>query len=1344
MNRFRSRKKSADDGDKKGRSRRGSIEDDVPPVPSFPSKTFGRRNKKVPPEPKPEIDLSTALPTTEDFRTSLLMPSLSTRFSMLRDQDDPTSKIGKASDDSVLFPKRASRLDLFNRGNLGDIAEVDSLRGSIRPPFASPRTESFSTDGYGTDEDASRNGSVMSRARPGEGNILFGGRQKIYKIPVDGAGSVKSFGEKEDGDVQPRGGMSGKVVYDDDVAMSAFQRLREQERQERRNREQLDFGTASARSSKEDERSNSPPQSYNRNRETTSSTNSARSQPRTSTAATSVASQKSMYAGPSGNGSSGALPPSASGPHHSERHGPKGKRLYGNGLDQHMYEQQFSALHRLESVNRQRHFGGSGRGLQGSRSATNLNDRFQRSGPSFVSASFRPGSPPPSVSPLSTVDNENGAVPDSSTGSPLHHVGSGFAPPMSPPLSPEQDPTLVAALEPNDLGKATASGVFNKPKKQYNEQQYLQRQLQLQQGRETPPLRSFSPSVGLIDEQTSGRTRNSSNASSVRNQHEPSSTEQHMNPVPENGCPRDITPGDHHPPPDMNGTFFAPPSASEASTPSVRSPSALSQTSDFITHGSARGSATSSIPTVLHEAPQQSGAAGDQSDYIHRQDPQHLSGLPEEPVADSLSQRTVTRSHKGSISDKSKPENLEVDFQSIGPTNGLSGLVRSHLRNVSDQSSIYPEQSPGLLSKFPNDSLVADRASRDYQHQTFFDDEEGTKPPEPRASQDSRYSETAVPPPLAFTAQRMLHQATALKNETSKAQQILGNDKAQRILGKEAPRTSHASKDSQDSKPPSWEQQIKAHHARGGSTETQKEREALASEMETRSRMIQDKLKNIVEVDSRSGSPHPSHRNSPGDSPAKPGAPFAILKTKGSKGSLRNDKAPKAMKMLGLGPPSSSRRPENSQPKLSAPEPQGFHPAHRQQGPSHALADERTSPEASGSRPSSRKGTQPGSELTSPRSHLNYAGRHRSNSRTTANTPNTQYFDNRSVISSSSAQTPSLVAPSPSPRPSPAFSTHSAPAVPQQLQSPPGNDNSPPAPSCSQPAMMPYQNPTMTNPPSQSHHSHSRHHHAPPSYRKGSINKYDISEPTFLSSTSAVTTVDLPPGASLSNGMELPPPIPPFNPRRKRTRILLDKLGRLEKPPANEAVAVNELKRINNAVGDLLRTSPPSSSSEAVISPSSGETKSDISRAERDYQMQLKAFQAQHQPRQRGSEPWTYSEHNKNNNSILASPPRSNATTTAALPSFSRNPNPPSPSKFDPGRQHRTRTRQRIRKTSSEGANMATRAKQQRDNMYPVSPIEAHASRSAAPGQQRFGGDGVGSGTVSPIEGPRAGDGGMF
>src|SRR5688572_7077645 len=102
-----------------------------------------KKGKKGQPEPEPKLDLTTALPSTDDFRTSLIMPTLSTRFSMLREQDDPASKLGKASDDSVLQPKRQSRLHEFGfvPGGLSDIAEVSSLNGSIKPPFAVERQD---------------------------------------------------------------------------------------------------------------------------------------------------------------------------------------------------------------------------------------------------------------------------------------------------------------------------------------------------------------------------------------------------------------------------------------------------------------------------------------------------------------------------------------------------------------------------------------------------------------------------------------------------------------------------------------------------------------------------------------------------------------------------------------------------------------------------------------------------------------------------------------------------------------------------------------------------------------------------------------------------------------------------------------------------------------------------------------------------------------------------------------------------------------------------------------------------------------------------------------------------
>lgn len=1105
------------------------------------------------------------------------MPNLSARFSMLREQDDPKSMLGKANDDSVLFPKRASRSDLFNCPGLSDIAEADSARGSSRPPFAL-RAESYSTDDNGTDDDASRNGSVISRAKPGEGNTMFGGRQKIYKIPVENGTKEKAARS-----------MGGKAMYESDIASSAFQRLREQEKEEN---DRAWNDRPSTRSSKEDDRSNSPPPAhYNRNRETSSSTNSGPSYPRTSTAATSVASQKSVYGGPpNANGSPGSMtsPPSIS--HAStglDRSGTKAKRLYGHGLDQHMYEQQSSAMHRLESLHRQRAAGPSfKKNMQQSRSATNLNDRFQRGGNLYASSNFRAASPPPTNTPSRLAEFDLGLGEESSIGMEKNGSGYGRSPPLSPPRSPTEDQTFLSALEPNDIGKATASGAFNKPKKQYDEQQYLQRQKQLQQGRDTPPpARPFSPNAPSIDEQVVGRTRNNSQASiqsktgSIRRPqgHEHSNHDFTLNPVPEAqslGLRRSSDA-----PKAENSTNFL--NASNESEVSSQSGNDTDQDSPLA------NSQYQSLSKAVVDAPEQSFLTAEHP--ARRQAERLPTTISEDSVSDTLSQKTITNnthSHKRSIS-KSKVGKLEIDSPTLGPANGLSGLVRSHLRNDSGASSIYPEQSPGLLSKFPNDDYHTYRESVMGQSQTFFsgdalsDDEHDNgsyQLPKPDHPEE-------MPPPLAVTARNFLEQAAALKNqESAKVRQVLGNDKAQRILGRGAPRSSH------EAAAPSWHDQLRAHHhARGGSTETEKEREAFSNELAERRRMVQDNLKTFVESESRSGSPGPSARSRE-DGSAKPGTPFDMLRSKNSGGSLvaKNEQPTKAMKMLGIGPggpspggpgsnlaTSSARPSADFLPEESEQRTRYMNDGQRAQMPIRSQpkpASQRSSPpmskssnrDRSGSatsekvvehgnawlderRPSAPREQTPNAQLSgrpggpprpgeehmpvmisqippAERSQSAMAGRIRSNSRT--NTPG--YFEQRAATTSSPAASTNAGGLS---RPSPMASSYSAHSLSQQ-ETPPG------LPASTSPQMI-------MSAPSSAHSYHRR-----PTYRNGSINKHDISEPYFLSSTSSVSTVDLPPGASLSNGMDPPhgpPPVPPLNPRRKRTQTLLQALGRLEK-----------------------------------------------------------------------------------------------------------------------------------------------------------------------------------------------------
>ncbi|KAL8791629.1 MAG: hypothetical protein Q9195_005778 [Heterodermia aff. obscurata] len=1184
MNRFRSKKRQNESASS---TRRPSAESDIPPLPAVSSrtKTF-RRNKKVETQvtPEPQIDFSSALPASDEFRTSMLMPGLSARFSMLREQDDPTSKLGKANDDSVLFPKRASRLELFNRNGLSDIVEVDSLRGSIRPPFAF-RTNSCSTDGgYGTDDDTARNGSIMSRAKQGEGNSMFGGRQKIYKIPVEGVNARKSG--NDDGGAGPTRGMGGKFLYESDIAMSHFQQLKLREKEER---DRAAHERPSTRSSKDDERSGSPPSSqYNKNRETTSSTTSGPSLPRNSTAATSVASQRSVYGGqPHANGSSISMTSQNPASHispSSDRPNAKNKRLYGQGLDQHMHEQQHSAMHRLESLHRQRALDQPiSRSLQPSRSATSLNDRYQRSGPLYSSNNLRTASPPPSATPPRMGDFDLGLNGDVSTSSlEKNDSGYGRSPPLSPPMSPTEDAVFASALEPNDVGKATASGAFNKPKRQYNEQQYLQRQLQLQQGRETPPpLRPFSPNAPPVDEKTVSRSRNdsvnsthSTNGSIRRPEYQ--SYDQPLNSVPESPDRRRAG-RSSSPRPPISTSFFSGFSSSETSPQTDTEPDSDSPNTSL---------PYQSLSQVIIKEPTEATPTDHPKESYH---PSRLGPLPtsitEETASETLSQRTVTHSHNSSIS-KPKSGHLDADSPTLGPVTtgiGLNGLVRAHLRNDSGQSSIYPEPSPGLQAKFPNEHFNP-RESGVNQSQTFFhqdttsDDELDTRTTAlPRSDQSD-----VIPPPLVISSRSFLPQATALRESDSpKSKQILASNKAQRILGHEAPRSSQESVPTQ-----SWQEQLRKHHARGGSTETEKEREAFASELAERRRAVQDNLKSFVESESRSASPGPGPRNRDTSPAGRPPIPFGILRNKNSKTSL-NTKAEnptKAMRMLGIDPTSTLPSPqsvenlvpdesqqrtrltnEGQRPQMQTR--QRSRPPNQRSSPPlpKPSRENRSNSDSSDRRQDVGKGrlgnARPMTTREPLHQHLNQPlnfasapprpveelmasiSRHQPSSersqsanpgqlRSTGRTNPSGYFEQRSPPSAPSSIHSQAGL---SPRPSPMASTHSAHIAPS-IHDHPSNFPNP-----TSPVMITARSSPTSN----------RHH---PAYRKGSINKHDISEPRFLSSTSSIITVDLPPEASLRNGMDsfasMPPPVPPFNPRRNRTRTFFEHLGKSEKPEA--------------------------------------------------------------------------------------------------------------------------------------------------------------------------------------------------
>ena len=1132
------------------------------------------RKKAPAPEPKPVFDLNSALPPSDDFRTSLLMPKLSARFSMLKEQDDPTSKIGKANDDSVLFPKRASRLDLFNsRQGLTDIAEDDPLRGSVRPPYALDRTESYGSEGYVTDE-----GSMMGRAKPGEGNTMFGGRQKIYKIPVGGAGSVKHFGAADDLEVPIGANMGGKPIYESDTTQSTFQKLRQREREEKE-RAALESGVL--RSSREQDRSGSPPYPrYNRDRETSSSTTSAPSQSRSSTAATSVASQRSIYnAHDNVNGYAG-------GPAPSQLPGPdrtfiKPRRLYGQGSDRDQAEPHHT-LQRMGSYSRTRTpgVGLAGNPLRQSRSATNLGDRFHRGGPLHNTHGFRPESPAFAPSPSRLAEFDLG-LDEESCGTKMVDSGYGRSPPVSPPMSPDlqphnPDPTLVAATEPDDLGKATASGAFNKPRKQYDEQQYLQRQLQLQDERNTPSpqfSRPFSPALPSMHDQASvGRSRNNSQGSNF------SRTNSIRRPWIEDRVPRALPKGrltptsrtrsDSRNQPHEPQDFLADKDTSSGESSPVIERRPSEQDSDR--------------ESVVAQQYESTNVMEDTEPIIPIQDTSHLPEPSDDSASESRSyrsERTITQSQVPSFLQEPQGPMIDADSPTLGPvgnetknevmTNGLSGMVRAHLRTDSGQSSVYPDESPRRSRRSEaHASILGHGAALEEQIEHEIDVRGGNHPP------------PAVTSSLFDNARSILEQAKSHRNlESSKVKQTLGKDKVQQILGGDAPRTKN------DMKAAPLDQ-ARSYHNRGASTETQKEREELAMELAERRRIVQDKLQTFVESESRSASPAPLSR-ARAESPGQSGNGLGLLK-KSSRGSLvGREKSSKAMKMLGLDhdppsnqpPPSLFMMPEQLPDRAMPPRSKAGMPFKPRREVSAGLGEALGMKQRQKIHPEARDRNQRMHSRTSSKSSSAYSGGsdvpvaepttaqpsaslngqrngHLDSGRPSIDdhNPGGPLRQDGNVVVAPELATGGRLRSNSRPGDVEMMGKRTAPpGTPYMIN--PSNRPNPPGFSKSAPALREKQmydsssHPTLASP----RFSPTRHIQRAGQGRKYSINKQDISEPTFISCTSSVDTVDLPPGASLKNGMDslpssnVPPPIPARDSRRKRTMTLRQAFGRSDK-----------------------------------------------------------------------------------------------------------------------------------------------------------------------------------------------------
>ncbi|CAG7958173.1 unnamed protein product [Penicillium olsonii] len=1109
MNRFRKNKKAKEP-------------DNVEESPAF---TLIPKKKEASPEPTPDFDLSAALPSSDNFRTSLLMPKLSARFSMLKEQDDPESLIGKASDDSVLFPKRASRLNLFghNPAMLADIEETSSNDGS-RPSMALGRTDSFASggEGYGTDDDRSQAGSIMSRARRVEGNNLFGGRQKIYKIPVRASEATP---DTEAG----RRGM-GKAVYEHDTNMSAFQRLRLKEKEERaemaREAAARESGYAASTASS------------NMSKVTTSS--STASGPPTagsiSTAPTSVdESPLNASQGPA-NGypfpeTQSEAPRSGSAMSAPRNGSLRSRRLYGQGLTQAAQNQQSSTLHRLESLSRQRAGTPDLPSLNRnySRSATNLRDRLQKLAIAEPASASGPTSPPSSAtSPKPRVSGES-AFRDRLSPTVATF---GATPPLSPPTSENDDVTslLAASIHPEDHGKATAMGLFNRPATGFDEQAFSRRQLEMHQGRETPPPRRSSPPRRPIPAEPATRARGLSK-SSYRSRAESGSS--HYSSDAQRGNrsrASSIEPSPFRP---AVTSFYAASINSESGDEGLQRefPSETSLATEK-GHSLHQGVASYEPPTPPKE---------------------HLEPLPEVRYSDLGDLKPIDENELDAASrDVQDDTPKRPDSPTLNPDlglGGMGGMVRSHLRQQSDKSSVFTPPSPrvSLHKDMPIPTIETEPLSL----QSF-------QPAQAQSHQETRPASAHRPGTAGSLAPSTNSAGRSRSSEDSSAHGTTADNAS----------TTRSS----------WRDELERHHRRQGSTETQREREEFAIELAERRRKVQEKLRSVAESESRSGSPTPG-RSTPDFS--RTGNAFAMLKQKSTKlagakpdhrkifgyatensstpalpsdDSWRQEERPS----FGFGRHSNSSSPhvgserslrsrmpsltrnnsqedsrESSRSRTSSPfrsqrDRAGSDASGRSKSRTRLRErdDLQTVDEGSvvghgrfggpdGSEPpmpisrpgSTRPSVEMGEPLNFERAPSTSSSRNRSTSR--SGTPGFQY---ERPYQFSQSNTSSIIGASP--RPPPAAPAYVANATP------PLNEV---APDASTVSLASVASNASTIP--QRGHGHG-------SLLKRPVNKKQISEPTFVSSTSNVPLVGLPPANNQSSGSA--PPVPPMNPRRRR------------------------------------------------------------------------------------------------------------------------------------------------------------------------------------------------------------------
>jgi hypothetical protein len=699
---------------------------------------------------------------------------------------------------------------------------------------------------------------------------------------------------------------------------------------------------------------------------------------------------------------------------------------------------------------------------------------------------------------------------------------------LSPPTSEGEDVTalLAASINPEDHGKATAMGLFDRPATGFDEQAFSRRQLQMHQGRDTPPPRRASPPRRPLPAEPATQRPRGLSKSSYRSRAESASS--HYSSEAHRGV-------DHSGAPSIEASPYR---------PGAKTFYANSTASDSGDEGDDRRShdlsSATSLATEYGQSIQRSSVV---SNAPSTQAKDHLETLPEVRYSDLGDLKPIEENDTFDTASSHEAVPTRPDSPTIQADPGLGGMggmVRSHLRQQSDRSSIFPPPSPRLPENEFGEPVRQETTSME-------DSREHGRP-----SSAARPSTSSSHAPSGHSAE-----GTGSRNSEDSS----------------APGTSG------ESKIPSWKEEMASFsHRRDGSTETQKEREEFAIELAERRRKVQEKLRSVAESESRSSSPTPG-RSTPDFT--RTGNAFALLKQKASKqvtpkpdqkklfgynnssspalasdDSYREERPPFSFgqhsnssspqvgeRSFRSRMPTLSRNNSHEEPRESSrsrgPSPNGAFRSQRDRSGSDASGrsksrtryrerdDLQTVEEGSviahdnfvvpeGFEPpmpislpaSNRPSVEITDSLNFDRAPSAASGRYRSTSR--SGTPSFQY---ERPFQFTNSNTSSIIGASP--RPSPATPAYSANATPP-LNEVPANASST--------SLASVANSTHTTPQRGPGHG---------SLLKRPVNKKQISEPTFVSSTSNVPLVGLPPGSTQSQSGSAPP-LPPMNPRRRR------------------------------------------------------------------------------------------------------------------------------------------------------------------------------------------------------------------